>query len=332
MTAGPSAPSHDSSGTWKPLVILLGFALSLSPWGSPQLALAIGVALAFVGCTWNPRLVRSASRWLIQACVVLLGFTIDLHEVARAGLGGLALSAGTIALTFALGLALAGAFGVEGKLATLLCSGTAICGGSAVAATGPAIRATDNAVAVALASVFVLNAVSLYTFPPVGHALELSQRQFGAWAAVAIHDVSSVVAAAKVYGEVAAAEATVIKLARVLWIVPVAAIAGWWWRRRESRTEEGVILRVKWASLVPWFVGGFLLASVARTTIPEIEPNAGSIRSLAKSGMSGALFLVGLNLSPRGLREIGWRAIAMASTLWLIVSVAWLVIVRSVVE
>ncbi|MBX3386622.1 MAG: putative sulfate exporter family transporter [Phycisphaeraceae bacterium] len=331
MTVGPHTPSNAASRIWMPVVVVAGVAFGLSPWGSPQVALGLGIVLALLGISWRPDLLRSASRGLIQVCVILMGFTIDLHEVARAGLGGAALSAGTIALTFVLGLLLAAAFGVEGKLATLLCSGTAICGGSAVAATGPAIRASDHAISVALASVFILNAVALYAFPPIGTSLKLSQAQFGAWAAVAIHDVSSVVGAAKTYGEAATADATVIKLARVLWIAPVAAVAGWWWRRHDARRSGDPIVRVRWTLLVPWFVGGFVLASVARTLLPGLEPISPQIRQTAKAGMSAALFLIGLNLSIRGIREVGWRALGMAVTLWVVLSVAWLLIVRATI-
>jgi uncharacterized integral membrane protein (TIGR00698 family) len=234
-----SEPEDTMKGSWSArqrvaaVCMLAGAAVCISPLGSPQVGLGLGIVLALCGLSGFPKLAKRLSRILIQASIVLLGLTIDLGQVQRAGLSGLAFAAGTIGGAFALGLLMARVLGVEGQLATLLCSGTAICGGSAIAATSSVIRAKESHTSIALACVFILNAVALYAFPAIGHALDLSQHQFGAWAAVAIHDVASVVGAGKAYGEVAQQDATIIKLARVLWIVPVTLVAGWYWRRRD---------------------------------------------------------------------------------------------------
>ena len=194
----------------------------LLPWAEPWMALVAGMVLALLNLSAFGAASKTLSRVLIQVAVVLFGFSADLEVVRRAGVIGLLFAAGTIVTTIAVGFGLGRLLGTPLKLTALLCAGTAICGGSAIAATGPAIRATHVHMTVAMACVFVLNGAALLLFPPLGHALGLSELQFGAWAAVAIHDVSSVVGATKVYGAEALREGTVIKLTRALWIVPVA--------------------------------------------------------------------------------------------------------------
>lgn len=313
----------------------LAVAVCVSPWGTPQLGLLMGILLALAGLTAFARQSRKVSRLLIQACIVLLGLTIDLHQVQRAGLSGLAFAAGTIVGAFALGLVLARLLSVEGKLATLLCAGTAVCGGSAIAATSSVIRAKEASTSIALACIFMLNAAALYLFPWLGHRMELTQHQFGAWAAIAIHDVASVVGAGAAYGDIAREDATIIKLARVLWIIPIALIAGWWWRRHDRNAIPQPSSNAPTAGLagiIPWFIVLFLAASAVRTFVPSVGDAAPVIKRASSAGMSTALFLIGCGLSIGAVKEVGWRALLMATMLWIVLGAVSLVVVRSTVQ
>lgn len=312
---------------------LTGFA-EWNPWATAPIALAIGIALALLGLTAFEPESRILSRVLIQASVVLLGFSISLSDVARAGLSGMVFAAATIALVFVLGLALQRVLATDRQVSALLTAGTAICGGSAIAATGTVIGASSAAISVATAVVFLLNAGGVYLYPWIGRALDLSPEQFGAWAAVGIHDVAGVVAAAKQYGDVALAEATVIKLTRVLWIVPVALVLGRMSRvadRDESRARPS-------AAPIPWFVGLFVVACAARTLAQsslgaeEIAPIAGALRNVAKAAMTLALFLIGTGLSRSALRQAGWRPLLQGLLMWIAVSIAALVAIRAMVD
>ncbi|MGD9689315.1 MAG: YeiH family protein [Phycisphaerales bacterium] len=341
-------------------VFIIAVLFCLSPTASAPIALALGLILALLNLTaWEP-LAKRSSRLLIQVSIVLLGFSIDLHEVVRAGATGMLFAAGTIAGSFALGALVGRWLKIDAKLTTLLSSGTAICGGSAIAATGAVIRASDAQMSVALAAVFLLNAVALYLFPPIGHALSLSQTQFGAWAAIGIHDMSSVVGAGRMYGDEALATATVIKLARVLWIVPVGLLAGWIVRRAERRAATAGTtdpaqpaspaaprsLPAMLGALVPWFIVLFLAASLARTALPSIAAArfdlswgdqgvaspADLLKTIAKQLMVLALFLIGSGLSRKALAEVGWRPFALGIILWVSLSTAALALVRATIS
>ncbi len=322
----------------------------LTPWASSPAALAAGVLLALLNLTVWEKSAKQASRLLIQWSIVLLGFSIDLQQVARAGAAGVTFAAATILVTFLLGWALGRWLGTEAKVTTLLCSGTAICGGSAIAATGSVIRATDAQMSVALAAVFALNAVALWIFPPLGHALGMSQAQFGTWAAVAIHDMSSVVGAGRAFGDEALDVATVVKLSRVLWIVPVSLLAAWFVSGRfvGGQASEpvpappAISLLARLARIVPWFIALFLLASLARTLLPGLTARfvdwnwagqpiasvADLLKALAKQGMVLALFLIGCGLSKQALRAVGWRPLLLAVVLWVVIATSAAVVVK----
>lgn len=332
-------------------IFALAILLCLTPAMSPPLALTLGIVLAITGLTAWEKQAKKYSRLIIQMCIVCLGLSIDLREVARAGLSGMAFAAGTILGTFALGAALGRMLGTETKVTTLVCSGTAICGGSAIAATGSVIKASDAQMSVSLATVFSLNAIALYVFPPIGLALGLSQQQFGTWAAVAIHDMSSVVGAGSAYGNEALATATVIKLSRVLWIVPVSILAGWMVRRSQATSGASAdgsqgTPTFSLSAIIPWFIGLFLVASLVRTFVPAVTqpivnwtwgfgPREESIHTLAeltkaasKQAMVLALMLIGSGLSKKALAAVGWRPFALGVVLWIAISVAALVVVR----
>ncbi len=328
--------------------------LSCSPWGSPPLALALGLAYGLsrlggaasdavsVAATPASRDVRRWTAWLLQFSVVMLGFGFDLRAVLLAGQRGLLYTAAGITGALLLGHLLARLLRVDATPALLIGVGTAICGGSAIAAVGPAIAANDEDLSVALGTVFILNAAALFLFPAIGSWLALSQPQFGLWSALAIHDTSSVVGAGLRYGPTALAVATTVKLARALWIVPVAIGAAALHRSdrgdhgkrndrgdRSGRGDHGVrgdhddrgdharpdasaLRRVA----MPWFVLGFLAAAA----IARIAPSgAGVYAWLAQAGtlgLSGALFLVGTQLTRATLARVGWRALALGLLLW----------------
>ncbi|MBX3380375.1 MAG: putative sulfate exporter family transporter [Phycisphaeraceae bacterium] len=300
-------------------------AACLAPFMRPEYALILGVAVALLGLAPHGDMVKKLSRITIQVCVVGLGFAMNLHELVRAGLTGLWFGFGTIVATFALGFLLAKWLRIDQKLCTLISSGTAICGGSAIAAVGSTIRASGTHMSVAIGVVFILNAIGLWVFPPLGHSLNLSQHQFGVWSAVAIHDVSSVVGAASAYGKEALEVATAVKLSRTLWIVPVAVVAAWFFRKELEGKESHSRLPV------PWFILLFVLASVAGTYFVDRDVAAG-VSAAARRGMNIALFLVGLGLSRRALASVGVRPLVLAVALWMFISIAALVVVRTTIQ
>jgi uncharacterized integral membrane protein (TIGR00698 family) len=301
-------------------LFLLGALFSLSALATPGLALAGGALLALSSGNPWPRLTDVLGSRLLQVAVVGLGLGIPLDSLIRAGSTGVGLTVLLIATVFTVGIQLGRWMGVERDLSTLVTAGTSICGGSAVAALGPAIGASREAMSVALATVFVLNAVALYVFPPIGHMLDLSQHQFGVWAALAIHDTSSVVGAAASYGPLALEEATILKLARALWIIPLVLLAP---RMRRHTSPRGARRPV----LLPWFIGFFVLAAVARSfASPD---TIGLFDAGARAGRIAlvfTLFLIGANLTREQLRAVGLRPFLQGLVLWIAVGSATLAV------
>lgn len=291
----------------------------MSPFATPALALAAGALLALtLGNPWPEQTGVAGSR-LLQVAVVGLGLGIPLASLIRAGTTGIGLTALTIAAVFAVGLQLGKWMRVERDLSLLVTAGTSICGGSAVAAIGPAIGASREAMSVALATVFVFNAVALYVFPPIGHLFGLSEHQFGVWAALAIHDTSSVVGAAASYGPIALEEATILKLARALWILPLALLAPQL-RERGPSGKPGDVA-------IPWFIGFFVLAAVARAFAPDDTIawfDSGA--RLARTLLVLTLFLIGANLTREQLRTVGMRPFLHGLILWIGVGAATLAV------
>ena len=300
-------------------------AFCLTPWASPPVALALGAFLALTHENPFAHLGRQVSATLLQICVVLLGFGMDLPAVLRAGASGAGFAAATITATLGLGWWLGRVLGILPKTSALISAGTAICGGSAIAAVGSVIGVAEGEITVAMGTVFILNAVALYLFPVLGHALHLSQAQFGTWAGVAIHDISSVVGAASHYGLSALQTATAVKLSRALWIIPVAFGAAYAFRpgKHASHVANAEKPRVK----VPWFVGFFLLASVLRSYVPGVAAAAPALSHTATVGLTLTLFLIGAGLSAHTLRQVGWRPLLQGALLWTFISGASLAIV-----
>ncbi|HEX2839236.1 MAG TPA: putative sulfate exporter family transporter [Phycisphaerales bacterium] len=331
---------------WKIGVFLVVGVACATPWASPPIALAAGIVLALLGVTAFEAWGKKASRWLIQACIVALGLRLDLGTLAHAAWDGLALAVGTILGAVVLGLLLGRLLKTGREISTLITGGTAICGGSAIAAIGSSIRASASGMAIATGAVFVLNAVALFAFPPVARALHLTDHQFGLWAGVAIHDISSVVGAASAFdahlrtagGAGADAHAldtaNVVKLTRVIWILPLALLAAWW-EKRARAVEAGVGAGAGEAEATagtanapfPWFILFFLAASALRTFVPSLADVGDEIKFASGLGFQAALFLIGAALSPAALRKVGWRALVQAALLWLALAGGTLLVV-----
>jgi uncharacterized integral membrane protein (TIGR00698 family) len=261
-------------------------------------------------------LARKFSKFLLQASVVGLGFGMNLHDVLRAGRSGFLYTALGISFALAAGMGLGSLLRVRRIPAFLISTGTAICGGSAIAAIAPIMQASDDEMAVSLGTVFVLNSVALLIFPAIGTALKLSQSQFGLWAALAIHDTSSVVGAAAKYGTVALAIATTVKLARALWIVPLSM-------------GTAMVRRAKAKIEWPWFVGLFCLAAVCNTYFPAGEHGYGIAVKAAKIGLTATLFLIGTGISVATIKQVGHRPLVLGILLWVLVSVGSLWLIRA---
>lgn len=296
----------------------------LTPYATPGLALAIGLGLALTLGNPYPVLGKKVSKPLLQVSVVLLGFGMNLFGVLAMARQGFLLAALTIGLTFLLGALLRRVLKLPRTTTTLLSAGTAICGGSAIAAVSLAIAATEAEISVAMGTVFLLNAVALYLFPVLGHVLRLTPVQFGTWSGIAIHDVSSVVGAASTYGPLALQTATTVKLARTLWIVPVALIAGLTLRPIVIPSAAKPSRKIP----IPWFIGLFLLASMTSTFLPAVHHVAPFLQLAAKMGMTLTLLLIGTSLSRASLQAVGLKPVLLGLSLWLVISIASLVGLR----
>jgi uncharacterized integral membrane protein (TIGR00698 family) len=284
----------------------------LTPWCSPPIALALGLALALTVGNPFPHQSAKATTTLLQLSVVGLGFGMDFGRVIEAGRTGIVFTVVTIAGTLLLGYVIGRAMRISAGTTHLISSGTAICGGSAIAAVGPVIGASDEEMSVSLGTVFVLNAIALFVFPVIGHQLALTQTQFGVWSAIAIHDTSSVVGAAAAYGAEALQIATTVKLTRALWIIPLTIATAFAFRRHATKIA------------IPWFILFFLLASIARTTVDANPIVWETLVRIARVGLTITLFLVGASLSRASLSRVGIRPLLLGVTLWLAVSVAGL--------
>ena len=291
------------------LIIWLAAAAFLSILTSnPAWGLLLGSAAALFAGNPAAESTGKVSKKLLQIAVILLGFGMHLDTVIRVGLTSVWITMISISLTLIIGMTLGRMFGVKRDLSLLLSTGTAVCGGSAIAAMSPSIGASQSDTGVAMAVVFLLNGAGLLIFPAIGRFFELSQQQFGFWAALAIHDTSSVVGAAAIYGAEALAIGTTVKLTRALWILPLA-IGGAKLNRSESKAP------------FQWFLIGFLAAAAARSLFPAFEA-VWDLGSLAgKHLMTGTLFLIGAGLSRDKLKKIGFKPLFMAVTLWLIISI-----------
>lgn len=300
----------------KQAVFLAALVFCCSPASSPPLALALGLIIGVIGANpWTGTTQRVSSQ-LLKISVVGLGLGMNLRTVLDTGKTSFVYTGLGIAGALALGMLLGRTLGVPQSAGFLISAGTAICGGSAIAAVRSVVGANEEETAVSLTTVFVLNSIALLLFPFIGAMLGLTQKQFGLWAALAIHDTSSVVGAGLKYGAVALIVGTTVKLVRALWIVPLALGAAAWFHTRA---------RTSW----PWFILFFILAAWMRSILPAQHALWDRIAFLARIGFSVTLFLIGAGLSVQGLKRLGWRPLAQGVALWFIVATVTLLLIRS---
>lgn len=305
------------------VAIVAGFAV-VAVAAPSWLALAAGIAIAVVTDCKPPAAVKTLTTVSLQVGVVALGAGMNLVVVWHVGISGAAITAVTLSLALALALALGRWLRIAGDTPLLVGVGTAICGGSAIAAVASVIDPEEHELSVSLAVVFVLNAVALILFPALGHALHLDETVFGRWAALAIHDTSSVVGAGMAYGATALQIATTTKLARALWIVPVTIVIAVVHARRTAApagaTERrpslvGLLANVQW----PWFIAAFVAVAAAFTWIPELAPASPIVVDIGRRALVLALYLIGLSLSRSAVAKVGTRPLALGVLLWIIV-------------
>ena len=300
----------DRQITTRQLIFIVLIFLCLTPWITPPIALFMGLVVAqFIGHPFLD-LNQKATSLLLQVSVVGLGFGMNVNSALKAGKQGVVFTIVSIFGTLILGTILGKLFKIEKKTSHLVSCGTAICGGSAIAAISPVITAEEKQISVALGTVFILNSVALFVFPMIGHALHLNETQFGLWCAIAIHDTSSVVGAASKFGPHALEVATTVKLARALWIIPVALGSSLLFKNKTAKVK------------IPYFIGFFILAMILNTYMPGVPAIAPALVAVAKIGLTLTLFLIGAGLSGKVLRSVGVKPLLQGIILWVIISVA----------
>lgn len=309
--------------TYVSLVVLLSIFLLLdyipgySTWVTPPVALFLGLIFALSRGQAHPKFNKKVSKYLLQYSVVGLGFGMNLQASLASGKEGMEFTVISVVGTMLIGWFIGRKFlKVDRDTSYLISSGTAICGGSAIAAVGPVLRAKDTEMSVALGTIFILNAIALFIFPVIGHALDMSQQEFGTWAAIAIHDTSSVVGAGAAYGEEALQIATTIKLTRALWIIPLALITSFVFKSKGQKIS------------IPWFIFFFILAMVFNTYVLNSSETGimigEGINSLARKTLTITLFFIGASLSRDVLKAVGIKPLIQGVLLWVTISVSTL--------
>lgn len=299
------------------LVLLIDFIPGASPythWLTPPVALFLGLAFALLCGQAHPKFNKKTSKYLLQYSVVGLGFGMNLHAALASGKEGMEFTILSVVGTMLIGWFIGRkVLKVDRDTSYLISSGTAICGGSAIAAVGPVLQAKDSEMSVALGTIFVLNAIALFVFPVIGHWLGMSQHEFGTWAAIAIHDTSSVVGAGAAYGEEALKVATTIKLTRALWIIPLAFVTSFLFKSKGQKVS------------IPWFIFFFILAMVVNTYLLAGAPQVGQIiNHIARKGLTITLFFIGASLSRDVLKSVGVKPLVQGVLLWMVISLGTL--------
>ncbi len=306
--------------TTREIIFIGALIFCLTPLASPPIALAVGLVLALTIGHPYLHLNNKATKILLQASVVGLGFGMNLATVMKVGKEGIIFTIISIFGTLLLGFILGKWMSIHKKTSHLIASGTAICGGSAIAAVGPILNASSQEMSVALGTIFILNSIALFIFPVIGHLLNLSQTQFGFWAGIAIHDTSSVVGAAAKYGKVALQTATTVKLTRALWIVPVAFLTSLLFKEKSKKIS------------IPYFIFLFIIASVAGTYISSVAIVSPILVKASTIGLTVTLFLIGAGLSKSVLKSVGIKPLVQGVILWVIISVSSLLVIMKLVS
>lgn len=273
----------------------------------PHWSILIGItlSLSFSSASSLTKTVKNLGSRILQLSIILLGASLNFHSVIREGMSGLILTFFSISIVFLFGHFLARFFGLTSPLSTLITAGTSICGGSAISAISPVLKADSLTMATALGIVFILNAVSVFIFPPIAHFANFTQLQFGTWAALAIHDTSSVVAASQLYGEEALKVGATLKLTRALWIIPLSILFSYI-KKTDSKMP------------VPWFILFFMTNSILFTFISDLHFLIPYFSMFSKTGLSLTLFLVGLSLNKQQIKQIGKSPVFFGLSLWII--------------
>lgn len=301
------------------ILILLPLDSLGLPMVSAPVALLAGLIFAFSVKNPCPKFNKKCSKYLLQVAVVCLGFNMNLHESLKSGSEGMMFTVVSVVGVMCLGVMGGYWLRINRKTSYLISSGTAICGGSAIAAVGPVLKASENEMAVSLGVIFILNAIALFVFPPIGHMLGMSQEQFGTWAAIAIHDTSSVVGAGESFGEQALQIATLIKLTRALWIIPLALATMFIFREKSGSVS------------VPWFIFIFILAMLANSYIDLPGWFTGNMVWIARRGMVVTLFMIGASLSVSTVRQVGVKPLLLAVMLWIAIAAGSLLVVETTI-
>ena len=299
------------------LFLLMDYIPVLAPyssWVTPPVALFLGLAFAMLCGQAHPKFNKKTSKYLLQYSVVGLGFGMNLQESLASGRDGMEFTIISVVGTMLLGWFIGRKFlKVDRDTSYLISSGTAICGGSAIAAVGPVLKAKDSSMSVALGTIFILNAIALFIFPMIGHWLNLDQQQFGTWAAIAIHDTSSVVGAGAAYGEEALKVATTIKLTRALWIIPLALVTSFIFKGDGKKIS------------IPWFIFFFVIAILLNTYCLQSVPQlTHAISGFARKGLTITLFFIGASLSLDVLKQVGVKPLVQGVLLWIVISLSTL--------
>ena len=293
--------------------------LVMKTYVTPAVALFLGLMFAFVFECPYPKFNKKTSKYLLQASVVGLGFGMNVTESLKSGSEGMAFTVASVIGVMIIGVLIGWWMHINRKTTYLISSGTAICGGSAIAAVGPVLRASEHEMAVSLGVIFILNAIALFIFPPIGHFFDMSQAQFGTWAAIAIHDTSSVVGAGEAYGPEALRLATLIKLTRALWIIPLALVTMAIFRDKTAKVA------------IPWFIFLFILAMIANTYCGIPVAVSQWLEWLAKKGLVLTLFLIGASLSLKTIKAVGAKPLLLAIALWIVIGVSSFLVVRATI-
>jgi len=296
-------------------IFIVVAALCLTPFVSTPVALVLGFLIAqFTG---NPleQTTQKLIHKLLQISVVGLGFGMNVTSALKAGKEGFLFTVVSIFSVLIIGYLLTKILKIEKITGYLISAGTAICGGSAIAAISPIIKAKPNQISVALAVIFTLNSIALLVFPAIGTLLQLTQNDFGLWCAIAIHDTSSVVGAASKYGSEALEVATTIKLSRALWIIPLSFLSVFLFKNKESKVK------------IPWFIAYFVLAMILNSYVPFVQEFSPYIVKIAKAGLTLTLFLIGAGLTMKVIKNIGAKPLLLAVILWILISVGTLLVI-----
>ena len=312
-------------GRWIYIALIV---VLLFPWDivaginpvTPASALFVGLMFALCfGCPF-PKFNKKSSKYLLQASVVGLGFGMNVVDSLKSGSEGMLFTVVSVVGVMVFGVMIGYWLHLNRKTAYLISSGTAICGGSAIAAVGPVLHADEEEMAVSLGVIFILNAIALFIFPPIGHFFDMSQQQFGTWAAIAIHDTSSVVGAGDAYGPEALQLATLIKLTRALWIIPLAFVTMLIFRDKKAKVS------------IPWFIFLFVIAMVINTYCGLPAEVSQALVWIAKKGLVLTLLFIGASLSMKTIKSVGTRPLLLAVALWLLIGVSSFIVVEFTID